>query len=270
MATNSVFARKAFVTAKTVQSLRLRHATETKRPSRDVTVFAIRRPMIPWTKRGTARTPDGTEIALFQRGNEFVVRAGAIDLMSTRTHASEEILAEQGCTGLGDGACVLIGGLGLGFSLGAAERCLPAGARIVVAELVPAVVDWVRGLIGGEAWLSDPRVVVDLRDAAVILNESEARFDAILLDVDNGPSAVSQDSNRWLYGRSGLLAAARALRPGGRLAVWSAGDDPSFERRLESAGFAPRTVHARAHREKPESRGRGVRHTIFIGTRRSR
>jgi spermidine synthase len=218
--------------------------------------------MIPWAKRASARAPDGTELSLWQRGAELVVRAGGIDLMSSRAHGSEELLAEHGCGGLGEGASVLVGGLGMGFTLRAALAVLPASARVTVAELVPEMVAWVRGPIGAGALLDDPRVSVEARDCAAILRESAARFDAVLLDVDNGPSALTQGSNRWLYAREGLEAAARALRPGGRLAVWSAGDDPAFASRLARAGFEVRTARARAHR------GRGARHAIFVGVRR--
>ncbi len=226
--------------------------------------------MIAWIKLGSARAPDGTELSLWQRGAELVVRAGTLDLMSTRLHGSEELLAEHGCEGLaapGAPASVLIGGLGLGFTLRATLGLLSPSARVVVAELVPEIVDWVRGPLGGAALLDDPRVVVEVRDVAAVLRESADRFDAILLDVDNGPSALTQASNRWLYGRAGVDAAARALRPGGRLAVWSAGEDPAFEALLGRAGLAARSVRVRAHRARPGSSGRGAHHVIFLGVR---
>jgi spermidine synthase len=224
--------------------------------------------MIPWVKHAAALAPDGTEISLWQRGDEHVVRAGGVDLMSTRTHGSEELLAEHGCAGLGEGASVLVGGLGLGFTLRAALAVLPPGARVVVAELCPAIVEWVRGPLGNGALLDDPRVTVDARDCAAILRESAARFDAILLDVDNGPSALTQSANRWLYEHEGLKAAARALRAGGRLAVWSAGPDEAFVERLGRAGFGARTVPVRAHRAAKGAKGQGARHVVFLGVRR--
>jgi spermidine synthase len=226
--------------------------------------------MIAWIKRGTARAPDGTELSLWQRGAELVVRAGTLDLMSTRLHGSEELLAEHGCQGLGAGAAVLIGGLGLGFTLRATLGLLAPSARVVVAELVQEIIDWVRGPVGGAALLDDPRVTVEARDVMALLRESADRFDAILLDVDNGPSALTQASNRWLYARAGVDAAARALRPGGRLAVWSAGEDPAFEALLGRAGLAARSVRVRAHRAAPGSSGRGAHHVIFLGVRPSR
>jgi len=224
--------------------------------------------MIPWTKRASALAPDGTELSLWQRGDEHVVRAGGADLMSTRTHGSEELLAEHGASGLGAGAVVLVAGLGMGFTLRATLAVVPEDARVVVAELVPAIVDWVRGPLGGSALLDDPRVTVEVRDCAEILRESKARFDAILLDVDNGPAALTQESNRWLYGREGLDTAARATRPGGRLVVWSAGGDEAFAGRLARVGFTVTTESVRAHRAGPGGKGRGARHVLFVGVRR--
>ena len=226
--------------------------------------------MIAWIKRSTARAPDGTELSLWQRGAELVVRAGTLDLMSTRLHGSEELLAEHGCEGLGAGASVLIGGLGLGFTLRATLGLLAPSARVVVAELVPEIIDWVRGPVGGAALLDDPRVIIDARDVADVLREGKGRFDAILLDVDNGPSALTQASNQWLYTRAGIDAARRALRPGGRLAVWSAAEAPPFEALLGRAGFDARSVRVRAHRAgagASGARGSGARHVIFIAVR---
>ena len=220
--------------------------------------------MIPWTKLDVALSPDGAELTLWRRGDELCVRASGVDLMSNKRHGSGGRRSPRwGCAGLGAGASVLVGGLGLGFTLRAALGLLPAGARVLVSELFPAVVAWVRGPVGGAALLDDPRVTVDARDCAEILRESEARFDAILLDVDNGPSALTAPANAWLYAPEGLAAAARALRPGGRLAVWSAGDDPSFAGRLTRAGFAASTERARAH--GGGGRRPGARHVIFVG-----
>lgn len=227
--------------------------------------------MLPWVKLGSARSPNGTELSLWQRGEELVIRAGTADLMLNRMHASEELLAEHGCAGLGEGARVLIGGLGMGFTLRSALALLPASGRVVVAEIVPEVVEWVRGPIGGGALLDDARVAIDARDVAAVLREGGAKFDAILIDVDNGPTAMPlQGSNDWLYGRAGIEAAARSLRPGGRLAVWSAGDDPAYEARLSRFGFEAKTVRVRAHRAGPGARGRGARQVIFVGVKRAR
>jgi spermidine synthase len=218
--------------------------------------------MLPWFKLASARAPDGTELSLWQRGDELVVRAGGVDLMSTRSHGSEDFLATIGCERIASNpgrATVLIGGLGLGSTLRASLAALPSRARVIVAELVPEVVGWVRGPARGAAILDDPRVTVEPRDCAAILRESVARFDAIMLDVDNGPSALTQAANRSLYSHGGLVAAARALRPGGRFAVWSAGEDRAFLARMGRAGFAARVVRARAHEKS------GARHVIFVG-----
>jgi spermidine synthase len=193
------------------------------------------------------------------------VRAGGADLMSNRRHGSEDALAELGCAGLPAAPAVLVGGLGMGFTLRAALGVLPRRARVVVAEIFPAVVEWLRGPIGGGALLDDPRVIVDPRDAGAVLRESEARFDAVLLDVDNGPAALTIPENAGLYTAEGLAAARRALRPGGRLAVWSAGDDRGFTARLRRAGFEAHAHAVRAHLR--EGRGRGARHVIFVGER---
>ncbi len=221
--------------------------------------------MIPWLKLDAARGPDGAEISLWRRGDEIVVRAGGADLMSNRCHGSEDALAELGCAGLPAAPVVLVGGLGMGFTLRAALAVLPPGARVVVAEIFPAVVEWLRGPIGRGDLLDDPRVSVEPRDAAEVLRESEARFDAVLLDADNGPAALTIPGNVRLYSRAGLAAAHRALRPGGRLAVWSAGDDTAFTARLHRAGFAARAERVRA--DVRGGRGRGARHVIFIGER---
>jgi spermidine synthase len=224
--------------------------------------------MIPWVKLATTLAPGGTELSLWQRGADLVVRAGALELMSNRAHASEEQLAEHGCAGLGPGARVLVGGLGMGFTLRAVLAMLPATARVTVAELVPAIVDWVRGPIGGAALLDDPRVTVEIGDCGALLRRSEARFDAVLLDVDNGPRALTERGNRRLYGGEGLAATARALAPGGRLAVWSAGEDAAFARRMEQVGFAVRVIGVRERRGEEGTRGKGARHVVFVGVRR--
>jgi spermidine synthase len=220
--------------------------------------------MIPWTKLGSARAPDGMELSLWKRDDEIVVRAGVAVLMSTRQHGSEELLAEHGCEGLGPGARVLIGGLGLGYTLRAVLNLLPKKVEVVVAELIPEIVDWLRGPVGAGALLDDRRVTVDLRDVAAVIRSSADRFDAILLDVDNSPDSLVQPANARLYGPDGLAEAVRALRPGGRYAVWSAGDDVAFTKRLGRAGLDARAIHVRATKEK------GSRHVIFLGTKRAR
>jgi len=221
--------------------------------------------VVPWVKLGSALVPDGTELSLWQRGKDLVIRCGVGELMSTRVHGSEELLAEHGCAELGPRPCVFIGGLGMAFTLRATIALLPRDGTVVVSEICPAVVDWCRGPIGASDLLDDPRVTVDVRDASVVLAESEGRFDSIMLDVDNGPRALTQEGNWRLYDRKGLGMIKRALKPSGRLAVWSAGDDHLFEGELLRAGFFPQTLRVRARGAKT----RGPRHIVFLGLRRA-
>jgi spermidine synthase len=208
--------------------------------------------------------PDGSEMTLCRRGIEYMILADGKDLMSSRMHGSEEALATLAC----DRAralpepCVLVGGLGMGFTLRATLDVLPPGGSVVVAELLPAVVEWNRGPLGPLANhpLADRRASVELGDVAVTLRNSVGRFDAVLLDVDNGPKAFTQDHNSGLYDNAGLAMTRASLRPGGVLAVWSAWDDRKFEHRLRYAGFTVETQRVRGRL----SRG-GPRHTIFIG-----
>jgi spermidine synthase len=183
--------------------------------------------------------------------------------MNSRVHGSEDALAEQTCARLAGRAKprLLIGGLGMGFTLAAALRQLDEQAQVVVAELVPAVVAWNRGPLGEPAGhpLQDPRVTVREGDVARILSAEQQGYDAILLDVDNGPEGLTRKENDWLYGVNGLNAAYTALRPGGVLAVWSAGPDPDFMQRLRKVGFEVEEVRVRAHGSK------GARHVIWFG-----
>ena len=219
--------------------------------------------MKPWELLGETRTPDGTVMALTRRGGEYVIHADGKSLMSSRMHGSEEALARFGCRRLGENAqpCVLIGGLGMGFTLRAALDLLPKRAAVVVAELVPAVAEWNRGPLGPLAGhpLADPRVRLELCDVADTLRESPGRFDAVLLDVDNGPRAFTAQHNSGLYDDRGLASVHAALRPAGTLAVWSAWDDHHFEHRLRYAGF---TVEV----ERVRGRGKqgGPHHTLFL------
>lgn len=209
--------------------------------------------------------PDGTPITLHEHDGSRSIRAGGVELMSTRQHHSEERLAELACAGLGDRrrAAVLIGGLGLGFTLRETLRHVAVDATVVVAELIPAVVAWNRDPAHGLAAdvIDDPRVEIVPADVAAVLAASRGRFDCIMLDVDNGPRGLTAAANDALYVATGLGAARAALRPGGRLAVWSAGDDPRFAARLEEAGFAVEVVRARTH---PTGRSWN---TIFVATR---
>ena len=210
--------------------------------------------------------PGGGELRLMQRGAEFSIMAGAIELMNSRVSGSEQALATLACgriAGRAD-ARVLIGGLGMGFTLRAALAALGEGAKVTVAELVPAVVAWARGpmaAVFGDC-LDDGRVGIHQGDVAELLRPGGARYDAILLDVDNGPEGLTRKANDALYNLSGLRAAHAALRPGGVLAVWSSGQHPDFTGRLRQAGYEVEEVRARA------SGGRGARHVIWIATRR--
>jgi spermidine synthase len=220
--------------------------------------------ILPWELLGEARTPEGTHMTLTRRGSEYMILADGKDLMSSRMKGSEEELARVGCDRARklEGPCVLVGGLGMGFTLRATLDVLPADATVVVAELMSSVVEWNRGPLGPLAGhpLADRRTKVALGDVGVLLRESRQRFDAILLDVDNGPAAFSQESNAGLYDNAGLLMIRAALRPGGVLAVWSAWDDRKFEHRLRHHGYELETVHVRARLQKG-----GPVHTIFVG-----
>ncbi|UXI67007.1 spermidine synthase [Tahibacter amnicola] len=215
----------------------------------------------------TAAIPgDGGELRFFQEGQHFSIKiAGGGDLMSTRMHGSEDRLAEIACERIAmrPRARVLIGGLGMGFTLAAALRSLNSDAEVVVAELVPAVVRWNRGPLGEHAGnpLNDPRARVCEQDVALLLKNQRAEYDAVMLDVDNGPEGLTHPRNAWLYGMSGLGAIRQALRPRGILAVWSAGSDPRFTERLRRAEFAVEEVPVRAHGKK------GLRHRIWVAQR---
>jgi spermidine synthase len=198
-----------------------------------------------------ATAPDGTVLTLYRHDGAYVIRVGGVELMSTRRHHSEERMADLVCGPLREcgGARELIGGLGLGFTLQAALRALAADARVVVAEVVGAVIDWNRNpdyQLAGAA-LRDERVEVRHEDVADVLRRSAGAFDAIMLDVDNGADALTTAGNAQLYGDAGIRMAVAALRPGGRIAYWSAGNDPAFERALRRAGLAVEATRVRAH-----------------------
>ncbi len=212
-----------------------------------------------------ATTPDGTPITLHEHDGTMLIRVGGVELMSARQHHSEERLAELACEGLREQphAMVLIGGLGLGFTLRETLRHLGVDATVVVAEFVPAVIAWNRNPAYGLAAdvIDDPRVDLVERDVSDVLGESRGRFDAIILDVDNGASGLTAATNDGLYVARGLGAARAALKPGGRLAVWSADVDRRFASRMEESGFAVDVVKARTH---PTG---GSWNWIFVGTR---
>ena len=224
--------------------------------------------MRAWELLGETRAPDGTDIRLTRRGDEYVILANGKPLMSSRTHGSEEALATLGC---GDARAlqqprVLVGGLGMGFTLRAVLDALPSDAVVTVAELVPAVIEWNRAPLAALAAhpLRDRRVRLEAGDVGFTLRANPGRFDVVLLDVDNGPAAFTAADNAGLYDNSGVAAAHAALRPGGTLAVWSAWEDRKFEQRLRFHGFAVDVVRVRARLKKG-----GPRHTIFLARRQS-
>jgi spermidine synthase len=218
----------------------------------------------PWELLGQTRAPDGAELALTLRSGEYVILANGKSLMSSRMHGSEEALATSACARLRgrEDPRVLIGGLGMGFTLRATLDHLPPTASVVVAELLPAVVEWNQGPLGPLAGhpLKDRRVRVESGDVALAIKSSVNAYDAILLDVDNGPAAFATAGNAALYGDAGLAAARAALHDGGVLAVWSAREDRRFEQRLRYAGFRVQVERVRARLKKG-----GPRHTIFLG-----
>lgn len=217
--------------------------------------------MIRWEHLDTAPIPDGGELKLMRRGTEYSIMSGSIELMNSRLSGSEEALATLTCEGLKAGAKVLIGGLGMGFTLRAALGVLPPACEVTVAELVPAVVAWARGPLAGvfAGSLDDPRVRVREGDVAEAIAAAGGRWDAILLDVDNGPGGLNREANDGLYDAGGLARARRALTSGGVLAVWSAAPDDRFAARLRKAGFTVEERRVRATRS-----GRGVRHVIWL------
>ncbi len=221
--------------------------------------------MKPFERLDAATAPDGTVLTLYRHDGAYVIRVGGVELMSTRRHHSEEQLAELVCGPLrgAPGARVLVGGLGFGFTLRAALAALGADAEVVVAELVEAVVRWNADpayALAGPA-LRDPRVVVRRADVADVLAASPGRFDGIMLDVDNGADALTAAANARLYRAAGIRAAAAALRPGGRLAYWSAAPDPKFADALRRAGLAVEETRTRAHATA------GPRHALYVARR---
>jgi spermidine synthase len=222
--------------------------------------------MIPWIQLDTAQIPGGGELRLMRRGAELSIMSGAIELMNSRLSGSEEALATLTCAPLRTVARprVLIGGLGMGFTLRAALAELPPAAEVAVAELVPEVVAWARGpmaeLFAGS--LDDPRVTITVADVADLIAAADGVYDALLLDVDNGPGGLNREANDGLYGAPGLAAAAQALKPGGVLAVWSATQDGGFVQRLRRGGYEVEEKRVRA-----TGRKRGARHVIWLARR---
>lgn len=214
---------------------------------------------------GTAQVPGGDELRLFRHDGDFMIVLGHNELMSSRMSGSEIALAEQTCARISSvkQPSLLIGGYGMGFTLRAALAMLDKKAHVTVAELVPEIIDWARSPMQELAagCLDDPRVRLKMADVADVIRAEPGRFDAILLDVDNGPDGLVRNANNQLYSARGLKAAKAALRPGGVLAVWSAAKDPAFTGRLRNAGFAVEEVAVRAR-----SNGKGAKHVIWFAT----
>ncbi len=225
--------------------------------------------MIPWEHIDTAQIPGGGELRLMRRGDEYSIMSGAIELMNSRLSGSEIALADLAIAKLGDttGARILIGGLGMGFTLRAALAALPKDAVVTVVELVSEVIEWARGPLAHlfDGCLDDKRVVLKRADVGAMLHEAAAKmpYDAVLLDVDNGPGGLNREANDRLYSVGGVVAIRRAIRHDGVLAVWSAGPDPAFKGRMHRNGFAVEERMVRAH-----TSGKGARHIIWVGVAR--
>jgi spermidine synthase len=219
-----------------------------------------------WTLLGEAPIPGAGKSLFLYRGKDdfFIKLTGGVELMNSRKHGSEDALGAEPCRRLRDrpAARVLIGGLGMGFTLAAALKAVGPDAEVTVAELIPEVVEWNRGPLGDRSGrpLDDPRTRVHVGDVADLLRGRSARYDVIALDVDNGPEGLTSASNDWLYSLPGIAAARAALRPGGILAYWSAGPDRVFEKLLRRSGLAVNGIVVRAHG------GKGARHTVWLAT----
>ena len=223
--------------------------------------------MVPRELIDTAQVPGGEPLRLFRRGRDYMIVLDRNELMNSRMSGSEEALAEMTCDRLGDRpkTHLLIGGYGMGFTLRAALARLGKDARVTVVELVPRILEWARGPMAelSAGCLDDRRVTIVEDDVGAAIAAAEGLYDAILLDVDNGPDGLTRPANDGLYSRGGLSAAKAALRRGGILAVWSAAPDPRFANRLQSAGFAVEEVAVRARQN-----GKGPRHLIWFATKR--
>jgi spermidine synthase len=216
----------------------------------------------PFELLGQTNSPDGAVMKLIRRGDEYLIFADGAVLMSSRMHGSEEALATLACRRARtlERPKVLIGGLGMGYTLRATLNLLSPGSAVAVAEIVPAVVEWNRGPLGPLAGhpLKDQRVRVETRDVAAVLRTGHGRFDVVLLDVDNGPAALVASNNARLYDQRGIAAIHAVLKADGILAVWSAQDDRKFEQRLRQGGFDVQVQRVRGGKRS------GPRHTIFL------
>ncbi|WP_226661186.1 hypothetical protein [Microbulbifer aggregans] len=227
--------------------------------------------MKPWIELGTAQIPnDGGTLKLRRRDQEFSISLSGVrgELMNSRAFNSEQQLSVLGCTHLKNhkNARVVVGGMGMGYTLAAALDAVPSSAEVIVADLIPDVVEWNRGPLGECAGrpLDDSRVVVHIGDVGELLADHNSVYDAVLLDVDNGPEGLTHSDNNWLYSVDGTSAIYSSLTPGGVLAVWSASPDTTYVHRLKKAGFR---VEVKMVRERP---GKGARHTIFLAKKAGR
>ena len=221
--------------------------------------------MKPWETIEKALAPDGTEMVLAHRDGEWVVRYGGKVLMSSRQHGSEDALADLALKRARQRRAVLVGGLGLGFTARAALDRIPVDAKVVVAELTPALLDWNRRLVGKLAGrpLDDPRCHIHIGDCVQRIKEAKGAYDAILLDIDNGPASMVHETNHRLYGPAGIAACREALKDGGCLAVWSAHHDEKYLARLQRSGFEAETRIVPARGEAG-----GLKHVIFLAVKR--
>ena len=222
--------------------------------------------MIPREKLGETVVPGGEVLGLYRRGADFFITLDRNELMTSRMSGSEEALVDLACSGLRADARVLIGGYGMGFTLRRALALLGPRVEVTVAEIVPAILEWAKGPMAAltAGCLDDPRTRVVEGDVAEVIRQGQTAcgWDAILLDVDNGPDGLTRAGNDRLYRAGGLAAAREALRPGGRLAVWSAAPDAAFAKRFAGAGFA-----VSEHVVRARQNGKGPRHVIWVGVR---
>ena len=224
--------------------------------------------MIPWILLGTAATSrNGAELRLYQRDNEFSIKADSQELMNSQVHGSEDVLAKRACEKIANHpeVRVLVGGLGLGYTLRAALNELKPGASVVVSEIVPEVLEWNQKFLGhlADHPLNDDRVTVQLTDVAEMIKSGQGDYNAIMLDVDNGPQAMFQEGNDWIYTNRGLESTFDALRPKGVLSIWSTDPDPAFTRRLIRVGFKVEEVKARVR----SGRKGGGHYYVWVATR---
>lgn len=219
--------------------------------------------MKQWEIIALTTTSDGSRFELCHHDGNYVIYVDGYELMTSYSHGSEDAMMSLACPKPRDDACILIGGLGMGYTLSATLDLLPSSGSVIVSELVPEVIEWNRGPLGPLAGnpLNDPRTELVLSDVADVIRSSESRFDAVLLDVDNSADSLILARNSWLYTLEGLVATYRCLRPDGVLAVWSVEMDRAFERKLRTAGFTA-SVHSVRGRDK-----RGGHYFIFVGSR---